>query len=93
MIGGNRKIKVQLGLTTKKAFDSVLYEWILKVLKNFKVITCLKCNIERGHTNLWLIHEKDMLKINHLNINNEILEGHSISFFFLYSSNTFLYWI
>ena len=63
-----------------KTFDSLSHEWILNVINISKVssviITFLKYNIKRWHTNLRLIHEKGMLTTNNMNINNEIFQGH-----------------
>ena len=46
-------------------------------------MTLLKCNKERWHTNLRLIHEKGMFKIYNQNINNGIFQGDSLSPLFI----------
>ena len=87
------KSKYGLDWPQKKTIDSEPYEYILKVLNTFKVfpviMTFLKYNIESGFINLRFIHEKGMLKIYILNINNEIFQGNALSlflfFFFLYT--------
>ena len=53
-----------------------------KSSKHFKLspvlIKSLRYNKERWHTNLRLIHEKCMLKIYNLKINNGIFQGDSL---------------
>ena len=43
------------------------------------MITFLKYNMWKWHTNLRLIHEKDMLEANNLAINNGIFQWDSLS--------------
>ena len=82
----------------KKAFDNVPYKGILKVLNILKIssviIQYIKYNMEWWQTNLSLIHEKDMLKTNNLNIKRGIFQGDLLSpllSFFLHNTGTFLH--
>ena len=67
----------------KKAFDSICQECILKVLILLKmspvIIIFLNYNIKRWYINVRLIHEKNILETNNLNINNGIFHGDSLS--------------
>ena len=64
----------------KKAFDSILYEWILRSLKLFKVsprvVGFLKHNMK---TQLILTHKSDTFISDNINIKMGILQGDSLS--------------
>ena len=77
------EIQVVHGLTTKKAFDSVPHEWILRFLELFKVsprvIGFLKHNMKKWRTQLTLTHESGTLTSDNINIRRGVFQGDSLS--------------
>ena len=63
-----RKNLIMAEIDHNKSSDIVTHEWIIKIRNTLKIstllITFLKYNVERRHTNLGLIHEIGRLKTN-----------------------------
>ena len=78
----------------KRTLKSIPSEWVLKILNILKliseIITFLKYDIDSWLTNLRLIHEKHILKINYLNINNGFFQGDSFSLLFCWAQILFI---
>ena len=82
-------------LSLSLQWKTISKRWCEKLLRSKIIITIifLKCNMEKWHSNLLLINEKNTFKTNNLNINNGIFQEDSLSplLLFFFSFHCYLF--